>query len=40
VGQPAHLVQEALLTDVRTFAGSAPQFDDITLMLALREGQT
>ena len=40
LGRPAHVVQEALLTDVHTFVGSAPQFDDITLMLALREDQT
>jgi serine phosphatase RsbU (regulator of sigma subunit)/DNA-binding NarL/FixJ family response regulator len=38
LGRPAHVVQQALLKDVRAFAGSAPQFDDITLMLALREG--
>jgi serine phosphatase RsbU (regulator of sigma subunit)/DNA-binding NarL/FixJ family response regulator len=40
LGQPAHVVQEALLADVRNFVGGAPQFDDITLMLAHREGQT
>jgi serine phosphatase RsbU (regulator of sigma subunit) len=35
--RPAQEIQDALLGELRTFAGGAPQFDDITLMLALRE---
>jgi sigma-B regulation protein RsbU (phosphoserine phosphatase) len=36
VGQPAHALQESLLTRLQQFIGDAPQFDDITLMTVAR----
>jgi len=36
-GRPAHEVQDALLSAVDTFTGEASQFDDITLMIAVRD---
>ncbi len=39
LGRPAQDIQDALLAEIRTFVNGAPQFDDITLVLALREGQ-
>jgi len=31
--------ETAVLNAIQTFVGSAPQFDDITLMILRREGQ-
>ena len=36
-GHPAHATQEAILDRVRTFVGDAPQFDDLTLMIVVRD---
>ncbi len=36
-GCPAHDIQEALLENVRTFVGSAPQHDDMTLLVLVRD---
>jgi sigma-B regulation protein RsbU (phosphoserine phosphatase) len=36
LGRPAQDVQNALLAEVHEFAGDAPQFDDITLMVVIR----
>jgi hypothetical protein len=38
-GSPAHEVQHALLQAVESFSGTAPQFDDITLVIAVRDAQ-
>lgn len=38
-GKPAKLLEEAMKTAVVQFVGDAPQFDDITLMVAVREDQ-
>ncbi len=37
-GQPAHVVQDALLSSLYAFAGDEPQVDDITLMTLFRTG--
>jgi len=34
---PAHEAKDALLQAVQTFTGGAPQFDDITLLIAVRD---
>ena len=36
-GRPAQEVQAALLREIHTFVGDAPQFDDITMMVVVRE---
>ena len=33
----AHRLQDALMTEIRGFVRDAPQFDDITVLVALRE---
>jgi serine phosphatase RsbU (regulator of sigma subunit) len=33
----AHEIQSAVLQEIRTFVGDAPQFDDIALMILVRE---
>jgi sigma-B regulation protein RsbU (phosphoserine phosphatase) len=38
LGSPAQAVQDGLLGDIYTFVGEAPQFDDIALMVLVREG--
>ncbi|HID52038.1 MAG TPA: hypothetical protein EYP41_08380 [Anaerolineae bacterium] len=38
-GKPAVELEEAIKTAVTQFVGDAPQFDDITLMVAVRENQ-
>lgn len=35
--RPAGDIQDALLSAVRRFAGDTPQFDDITLMVVVRD---
>ena len=37
LGQPAHEIQSAILEEVQKFVGSIPQFDDITLMVLVRD---
>jgi sigma-B regulation protein RsbU (phosphoserine phosphatase) len=37
LGRTAGRIQDAILTEVRSFAGDAPQFDDITLFVVVRE---
>jgi sigma-B regulation protein RsbU (phosphoserine phosphatase) len=37
-GRSAQEVREALIAEVHEFMGDAPQFDDITLLVAVREG--
>jgi sigma-B regulation protein RsbU (phosphoserine phosphatase) len=37
LGHPAEVVQDQMINSVRTFVGDAPQFDDITLMVLVRE---
>jgi serine phosphatase RsbU (regulator of sigma subunit) len=36
-GRPAGAVQDAVLAEVRRFVGGAPQFDDITVMVVVRD---
>jgi serine phosphatase RsbU (regulator of sigma subunit) len=38
LGQPAHEIQTVVLEEVQKFVGSAPQADDITLMVIVRDG--
>ena len=37
LGETAHEIQAAILEEVENFVGAAPQFDDITLMVLLRD---
>ena len=37
LGHPAKGVQNAVLAEVHTFVGDAPQFDDMTLMVVVRD---
>ena len=37
LGHSAQDVQAAVLAEVRAFVGDTPQFDDITLLIAVRE---
>jgi len=37
LGRSARDIQDALLAEVRRFVGDAPQYDDITLVVALRD---
>ena len=37
LGRSAQDMQDALIAEVRAFAGDAPQFDDIALMVVARE---
>ena len=37
LGRPAGVVQDAVLAEVRRFVGGAPQFDDITVMVVVRD---
>ena len=36
-GSRAQRLQDALMAEIREFVGNAPQFDDITLLVVLRE---
>jgi serine phosphatase RsbU (regulator of sigma subunit) len=37
LGRPAQHIKETLLESIHTFVGSAPRFDDITLMIVIRD---
>ena len=37
MGTSAHEIQRALLESIQEFVGDAPQFDDITLLVVMRE---
>jgi serine phosphatase RsbU (regulator of sigma subunit) len=37
IGKPAHEIQSAILDEIQKFVGSSPQFDDITLMILVRD---
>jgi serine phosphatase RsbU (regulator of sigma subunit) len=37
MGTSAHEIQQALLDTIQEFTGEAPQFDDITLLVVMRE---